>query len=89
MVFQMLKYLWIQGATNSFISNVFKCKSNVTPCVLLPLLALSIADGDTVLANKVMFCVIGIESQEFLVDFIALGIQDFDVILGMEWHRHI
>ena len=42
--------------------------------------------GDSLVTNLVYrSCVVQIEDQHLLVDLILLDIQDFDVILGMDW----
>jgi hypothetical protein len=42
--------------------------------------------GDSLVADLVYrYCVVQIKDQELLVDLILLDIQDFDVILGMDW----
>ena len=53
-------------------------------------MVVSLPIGDSLIANRVyMGCRVSIEGHEFMANLVLLDIQDFDVILGMDWlSRH-
>ena len=53
-------------------------------------MAVSFPTGDSVIVDRVYLgSTVIIEGREFLADLVVLDIQDFDVILGMDWlSRH-
>ena len=78
------------GATHSFISMGFISNVNVESQPIDCSIVVSLPTGDSRLAESVyMDSRVIIGGQEFLADLILLDIDDFDVILGMDWlSRH-
>ena len=54
-------------------------------------MVVSLPTGDSLIADRVyMGCRVIIEDHEFMANLVLLDIQDFDVILGMDWlSRHL
>jgi len=80
------KVLFDTGATHSFI-NLATAKRiactvedmNVHLCVSTPI-------GSVYLTDQIVRnCPIVIQDRKFFADLVVLGIQGYDVILGMEW----
>ena len=80
------RVLFDAGATHSFISPATaKCLAcdiedmNVHLCVTTPIGSVYPTD------QIVRECPVVIQNQEFLANLVVLGIQGYDVILGMDW----
>jgi hypothetical protein len=74
------------GATHSFVSTKFIHKLNMSKCILQKGLTVSTPLGERVDINeKYRGCNVQIGGQNLQVDLISLTIQDFDVILGIDW----
>ena len=82
----MARILIDPSSTCSFVSPSFACYLGKEPELLEFLMMEDIPVGDSLVTNLVYrSCVVQIEDQHLLVDLILLDIQDFDVILGMDW----
>ncbi|XP_077210320.1 uncharacterized protein LOC143845794 [Tasmannia lanceolata] len=74
------------GSTLSFISPVFAQELNLIPVPLLNSLRVVTPIGDVVVTDLVCKgCVIKIRDRELLGDLVLLDMNDFKVILGMDW----
>ena len=90
-VFDSDAYVLIDlGATHSFISAKFIAQVNIEIQPIDCSMVVSLPTGDSLIADKVyMGCRVIIEGHEFRANLVLLDIQDFDVILGMDWlSRH-
>ena len=90
-VFDRDAYVLIDpGAAHSFISAKFIAQVNIEIQLIDCSMVVSLPIRDSLIANKVyMVCRVIIEGHEFRANLVLLDIQDFDVILGMEWlSRH-
>ena len=78
------------GATHSFISVKFIAQVNIEIQPIDCSMVVSLPTGDSLIADRVyMGCRVIIEGYEFMANLVLLDIQDFDVILGMDWlSRH-
>ena len=78
------------GATHSFISTKFIAQVNIEIQPIDCSMVVSLPTGDSLIADRVyMGCRVIIEGHEFIANLVLLDIQDFDVILGMDWlSRH-
>ena len=78
------------GATHSFISMKFITQVNLEIQPIDCSMVVSLPTGDSLIADRVyMGCRVIIEGYEFRANLVLLDIQDFDVILGMDWlSRH-
>ena len=78
------------GATHSFISAKFISQVNIEIRPIDCSMVVSLPTGDSLIADRVyMGCKVIIEGHEFRANLVLLDIQDFDVILGMDWlSRH-
>ena len=78
------------GATHSFIYAKFIAQVNIEIQPIDYSMVVSLPTGDSPIANRVYIgCRVIIEGHEFLANLVLLDIQDFDVILGMDWlSRH-
>ena len=78
------------GATHSFISAKFIAQVNIEIQPIDCSMVVSLPTGDSLIADRVyMGCRVIIEGHEFMANLVLLDIQDFDVILGMDWlSRH-
>ena len=78
------------GATHSFISAKFIAQVNIEIQPIDCSMVVSLPTGDSLIADRVyMGCKVIIEGHEFRASLVLLDIQDFDVILGMDWlSRH-
>ena len=82
--------LFDTGSTHSFIAPHVLLRIPVV-CSPLPYdLSITTPGGVVMLGNEIVRdCEIGVHDQVFLGDLIVLAIQDFDVLLGMNWlSRH-
>ena len=82
--------LFDTGSTHSFIAPHVLLRIPVV-CSPLPFdLSITTPGGVVMLGNEIVRdCEIGVHDQVFLGDLIVLAIQDFDVLLGMNWlSRH-
>ena len=74
------------GSAHSFVSPSFACHLGKEPELLDFLMMVDIPIGDSLVTDLVYrSCVVQIADRDLLVDLILLDIQDFDVILGMDW----
>ncbi|XP_077248532.1 uncharacterized protein LOC143888109 [Tasmannia lanceolata] len=74
------------GSTLSFISPIFAKELNLTPITLNFPLRIITPLGDDVITNLVCKgCIIKIGGRELLADLVLLEMNDFRVILGMDW----
>ena len=90
-VFDSDAYVLIDlGATHSFISVKFIAQVNIEIQPIDCSMVVSFPTGDSLIADIVyMGCRVIIEGHEFRANLVLLDIQDFDVILGMDWlSRH-
>ena len=90
-VFDRDAYVLIDpGATHSFISVKFIAQVNIEIQPIDCSMVVSLPTGDSLIADRVyMGCRVMIEGHEFRANLVLLDIQDFDVILGMDWlSRH-
>ena len=90
-VFDSGAYVLIDpGATHSFISTKFIAQVNIEIQPIDCSMVVSLPTGDSLIADRVyMRCRVIIEGHEFRANLVLLDIQDFDVILGMDWlYRH-
>jgi hypothetical protein len=82
----MARILIDLGFTHSFVSPSFACHLGKEPELLDFLMMVDILVGDSLVTDLVYrSCVVQIADRDLLVDLILLDIQDFDVILGMDW----
>ena len=78
--------LFDSGATKSFISRDFALKLRLKVKPLLEPLQVEIANHEIIPVNQIHpACELGIGEQSFSVDLIPFKLQEFDVILGMDW----
>ena len=90
-VFESDAYVLIdQGATISFISTKFIAQVNIDIQPIDCSMVVSLPTRGSLIADRVYIgCRVIIEGHEFLANLVLLDIQDFDVILGMDWlSRH-
>jgi hypothetical protein len=82
----MARILIDPGSTHSFVSPSFACHLGKEPELLDFLMMVDIPIGDSLVTDLVYrSCVVQVADRELLIDLILLDIQDFDVILGMDW----
>jgi hypothetical protein len=80
------RVLFYPGSTHSFISCGFVRNIDRSPEPLEYELSVSTLLGDTLMSNLVLkSCMFCIEGRELSVDLVLLGMNHFDVILGMNW----
>ncbi|XP_030449845.1 uncharacterized protein LOC115672208 [Syzygium oleosum] len=78
--------LFDHGATHSFISTKFKKKFDVLPEPLEYELRVDTPTGDFLVVDHVLKrCVLLINNVEMPMDLVELNIQDFDIIIEMDW----
>ena len=90
-VFDRDAYVLIDpGATHSFIYVKFIAQVNIEIQPIDCSMVVSLPTGYSLIADRVyMGCRVIIEGHEFRANLVLLDIQDFDVILGMDWlSRH-
>ena len=90
-VFDSDSYVLIDpGATHSFISAKFITQVNIEIQPIDYSMVVSLPTRDSLIADRVyMGCRVISEGHEFRANLVLLDIQDFDVILGMDWlSRH-
>ena len=90
-VFDRDSYVLIDpGATHSFILAKFIAQVNIEIQPIDCNMVVSLPTGYSLIADRVyMGCRVMIEGLEFRANWLLLDIQDFDVILGMDWlSRH-
>ena len=78
------------GATHSFISVPFTERHQVESQPIDGRMVVSVPNGDTMISERIVLgSRLVIQNKDFPTDLIVLGIQDFDIILGMDWlSRH-
>ncbi|XP_020517674.1 uncharacterized protein LOC110006473 [Amborella trichopoda] len=80
------KILIDPGSTHSFVAPHFKCHINVKPALLNWILVVGTPMGESIETDTVYNrCEVLLEGCILPMDLILLNIQDFDVILGMDW----
>ncbi|XP_051139078.1 uncharacterized protein LOC127256895 [Andrographis paniculata] len=86
-IFGTLTYVLFDfGATHSFASIEYVRKLGRAPNLTEAKFDVMIPSGDTKQTNQILRgCVIPIEGRELYADLIVLDINDYDVILGMDW----
>ncbi|TYJ98666.1 hypothetical protein E5676_scaffold507G00570 [Cucumis melo var. makuwa] len=78
--------LFDSGSSHSFISSVFVQHVGLEVEPLSGVLSVSTPSGEVLLSKeKIKACQIEIAKQMLDVTLLVLGMQDFDVILGMDW----
>ncbi|XP_042964590.1 uncharacterized protein LOC122298801 [Carya illinoinensis] len=78
--------LFDSGATHSFISSKYACLSERAPKPLEPMMSVSSPLGKSVNCQFVLKrCAIKIQDRYLLADLILFDMEEFDVILGMDW----
>ncbi|KAD6453055.1 hypothetical protein E3N88_07760 [Mikania micrantha] len=78
--------LFDTGATHSIVSNLFTKYLMITPTILEPALVITTPVGDSIPISHVFCdCPIQIESIIRKADLFPMQINDFDMILGMDW----
>ena len=90
-VFDTDAYVLIDpGATHLFISAKFIAQVNIEIQPIDCSMVVSFPTGDSLITDRVyMGCRVIIEGHEFMAKLVFFDIQDFDVILGMDWlSRH-
>ena len=74
------------GATHSFISVPFIERHQIESQPIDGRMVVSIPNGDTMISERIVpSSRLVIQSKDFPVDLIVLGIHDFDIVLGMDW----
>ena len=86
-VFDSDAYVLIDpGATNLFIYAKFIAQVNIEIQPIDCSMIVSLPTGDSLIADRVyMGYIVIIECHEFMANLVLLDIQDFDVILKMDW----
>ena len=90
-VFDRDAYVLIDpAATHSFISVKFITQVSIEIQPIDCIMVVSLPTGDSLIVDRVYIgCRVIIEGNEFTANFVLLDIQDFNVILGMDWlSRH-
>ncbi|KAI3827213.1 hypothetical protein L1987_01285 [Smallanthus sonchifolius] len=78
--------LFDTGASRSFISLKYANFRNLNRCRLAKALEVEIAsDRNCVVTEICRDCLLLMEEEEYLVDLIPMPMQEFDVIIGMDW----
>ncbi|GJT68272.1 putative reverse transcriptase domain-containing protein [Tanacetum coccineum] len=74
------------GDDFSFISTNFAPLLNVKPSIINPRYVIKVADGKKVEVDRIIHdCKLELGNYLFIIDFVLLGHESFDVIMGMEW----
>ena len=82
----MVRILIDPSSAHSFVSPSFACHLGKELELLDFLMMVDIPDGDSLVTDLVYrSCDVQVADRELLVYLILLDIQDFDVILGMDW----
>ncbi|KAD4586366.1 hypothetical protein E3N88_23967 [Mikania micrantha] len=78
--------LFDTGATHLIVSNLFTKYLMITPTILEPALVITTPVGDSIpISHMFCDCTIQIESIIRKADLFPMQINDFDMILGMDW----
>ena len=73
-------------ATHSFISVTFTERHQIESQPIDGLMVVSVPNGDTIISKRIVpGSRLVIQNKDFPIDFIVLGIHDFDIVLGMDW----
>lgn len=82
----LAKILFDPGSTHLYVSPHFAAKLNTAPTSLDFTLTVNTPLGDSLDTDVVFkYCEVVLEGKEFVADLILLNMNDFDVILGMDW----
>ena len=74
------------GATHSFISVPFIERHQIESQPIDGHMVVSVPNGDTMISEKIVpGSRLVIQNKDFPTYLIVLGIQDFDIVLGMDW----
>ena len=74
------------GSTHSFVSISFASLLGMSIDNMDFDLFVATLLGESIMVNKILRdCCVMIEYREMTIDLVLLGLQDFDVILGMDW----
>ncbi|XP_074305116.1 uncharacterized protein LOC141640055 [Silene latifolia] len=78
--------LFDTGASNSFISRSLSEKLNLTPQSRKLTFSIGLPTGENI-SCPIWYkdCVLTIEANCFLADLVEFDLQDFDIVLGMDW----
>ena len=78
--------LFDSGATHSFISTGFTKKAGMEPVPLNFEIGVSIPNGGIIMVSMICpSCTLSIGNHEFSSDLMVLEMEEFDIILGMDW----
>lgn len=78
--------LFDSRATHSFASSEYVGRLDRVPDTIEISYSIMIPLGDTTQTNLVLRgCVVPIEGRELYVDLIVFGVNDYNVVLGMDW----
>ncbi|XP_070039288.1 uncharacterized protein [Nicotiana tomentosiformis] len=81
-----ISVLFDSGSTFSYLSSYFTSYLDMSRDSLDTLVYVSIPVGDFIMVDRVYyFCLVTIGGYETRVDLLLLNMEDFDVILGMNW----
>ena len=73
------------GATHSFISLPFTERHQIESQPIDSRMVVSVPNGDTMISERIIpGSRLVIQNKDFSVDFIVLGLHDFDIVLGMD-----
>ncbi|XP_074293364.1 uncharacterized protein LOC141620374 [Silene latifolia] len=78
--------LFDTGASNSFISRSLSEKLNLTPQIRKLKLSVGLPTGENI-SCPIWYkdCILTIDANRFLADLVQFDLQDFDIVLGMDW----
>ena len=82
--------LFDTGATHSFVSTSYAKNLCIAPTTLLYVFSIGSPVGVTMHVNtQYLDCVVRVDERDLFVDLLPIQMEDFDVILGMDWlERH-
>ncbi|XP_070005153.1 uncharacterized protein [Nicotiana sylvestris] len=73
------------GSSNSFVSSLFARFLVIPPAPLGTLVHVSTHVGDSVVVDRIYWCVVTFYGFETREDLLFLDMIDFEIILGMDW----
>eukprot|EP00268_Persea_americana_P054813 TRINITY_DN6322_c0_g1_i1.p1 TRINITY_DN6322_c0_g1~~TRINITY_DN6322_c0_g1_i1.p1 ORF type:complete len:1140 (-),score=111.45 TRINITY_DN6322_c0_g1_i1:645-4064(-) len=78
--------LFDYGSTHSFISHTFAAKIGNSPSTFTNALVVSTPTGEKICIRTIFYdCMLEIGQARMPADLVLLRMEDFDVILGMDW----
>ena len=78
--------LFYFGATNSFISSNFVKRHKLTSKLIDMEFYIKTPMGNSIVANQeCRSCPLQLANRELYADLLILDMEDFDIILGMDW----